>query len=140
MMSIERIKDNIRFNQNLINDYSSQIPKLESKIEELGMLKAKYDRLQGDFEGLQEARMRSLSNVQASPIQNQILVRYYDEMHGILTGADYNNALNGLTTAKETITSKISGLKNELATAEANLEYRIGRREYWEDELRKAQA
>lgn len=138
MSVLSDIQAEINYYDGKISEYEGIIAKYDDQMEELDLLKAKYDGLRVKFEDLQDARMFNLANVQASPIQNQILDKYYDEMYGILTGTDFNKACNGLATAKEVIQGKIDEIAGWQEDYEGYLTSAQNSRSYWIEQKRIA--
>ena len=60
-MTIEEIRSNIRYNENLIAQYSQEKRDLENQISELEALSAKYSGLQSRFGDRQQQRQNRLS-------------------------------------------------------------------------------
>lgn len=134
-MTVEEIRSNIRYNENLIDQYISEKADLEKQIDELDLLKSKYSSVQTNFGDRQQQRQNKLASFLSSGVQNKILGRYYDGMNGLLTGTDFNNAYNGLSEAQQIISNKITQLDQQLDDCEGNLSYRRQRLSYWQSQL-----
>lgn len=139
-MTVDEIYGNIRYNENLIDQYTNERRALEAQIEELDLLRSKYSGLQSRFEQRQQKRQSKLQSFLSSTLSNQILRKYYSGMNSLLTGTEYGNAYAGLGEAKSKITSQINRLDDEIDTCNANIRYRRERREYWLRELNAALA
>lgn len=139
-MTIEEIRSNIRYNENLIDQYSREKRDLEKQISELEALSAKYSGLQSRFGDRQQQRQNRLSFFLSSCLQNQILKRYYNGMNGLLGGSDFNNAYDGLSEAKRIIIQKINQLDDQLDDCKERIAYRRRRRDYWKSQLATAMA
>ena len=139
-MTADEIRYNIWYNEDLIDQYTSEKASLEKKIDELDQLKSKFGSVQTSFGDQQQKRKNKLASFLSSSVQNKILGKYYDGMNGLLTGTDYNNAYNGLSEAKRVISNKISQLDQQLDDCKDNLAYRRQRRDYWQSQLEIALA
>lgn len=139
-MTIEEIRSNIRYNENLIAQYSQEKRDLENQISELEALSAKYSGLQSRFGDRQQQRQNRLSFFLSSCLQNQILKRYYNGMNGLLGGSDFNNAYDGLSEAKRKINQKINQLDDRLDDCKERIAYRRRRCDYWKSQLATAMA
>lgn len=139
-MTISEIRSNIRYNENLIEQYSQEIKNLENQISELEALNEKYSNLQSEFGNRQQQRKNKLSFFLGSSLQNQILEKYYNGMNGLLNGFDFNNAYDGLSEAKSRIIRKINQLDAQLDNCKDMLAYRKTRRNYWKSQLANAMA
>jgi len=139
-MTVAEIRSNITYNENLIDQYTSQKRELERQIGELDLLASKFAGLQSRFGDRQSQRQSKLSLFLSSGLQNKILSRYYNGMSGLLGGADFNNAYNGLSDAKSKIHRKITELDQRIDECNNQISYRRGRREYWLSQLAAATA
>ena len=139
-MTVEEIKSNIRYNEDLIDQYIREKRILERRIADFDLLKNKYISFQNAFGEQQQSRQRKLASFLSSNVQNQIVGKFYDGMNGLLFGTDFNNAYEGLTEAKRVINRKITELDQQLDDCKGNLAYRRGRLDYWQRELEAALA
>lgn len=139
-MTIEELRSNIRYNENLIDQYSREKRDLEKQISELEALHAKYSGLQSRFGDRQQQRQNKLSFFLSSCLQNQILKRYYNGMNGLLGGSDFNSAYDGLSEAKRKINQKINQLDDQLDDCKERIAYRRMRCDYWKSQLAAARA
>ncbi len=140
MMTANEIRDNIRYNENLIDQFYAEKAEIEKKIEELELLRAKFTTLQDNFGSKQERRKQGLSVFAQTTISNKIVPGYLNGMSALLNGAEFNNAFQGLSTAKGKINGKIQELLQELHDCEGRIEYRTDRKLYWQEQLRLALA
>ena len=139
-MTIAEIRSNIRYNENLIEQYSNEKRGLETQISELEALSSKFSGLQSRFGDRQQQRQNKLSFFLSSCLQNQILKRYYNGMNGLLGGSDFNNAYDGLSEAKRKISQKINQLDDQLDDCKERIAYRRRRRDHWKYQLATAMA
>ncbi len=139
-MTANEIRNNIRYNENLIDQFYAEKAEIEKKIEELECLRAKFTTLQDHFGSKQEQRKQGLARFSQTTISNKIVPVYLEGMRGLLTGAEFNNAFQGLSTAKGKINQKIQELLQELHNCESSIDYRTGRKLYWQEQLRLALA
>ena len=139
-MTVSQIRSNIRYNENLIDEYTRERRELEKQIEELEALGDKYGRLQTRFGDRQQLRQSKLAAFLSSRIQNQILKQYYNGMSQLLGGSDFNNAYEGLSEAKRIINRKILELDQQLEDCKGRIAYRKQRRDYWRAQLAAALA
>ncbi len=140
MMTANEIRNNIRYNENLIDQFYAEKAEIEKKIEELECLRTKFTTLQDNFGSKQEHRKQGLARFSQTTISNKIVAGYAAGMNELLNGTQFNNAFNGLSTARSTITAKIQELIQELHACEGRIEYRNGRKLYWQEQLRLALA
>lgn len=112
-MTPDQIRDNIRYNENLIDQFYSEKTSIEEKIEELEQLRGKFSTLQNSFRSKQDNRQQGLSRFSQVSLNNKIFTSYLSGMTDLLNGAQFKNAFDGLTTAKRKISSKIQELLQE---------------------------
>jgi peptidoglycan hydrolase CwlO-like protein len=139
-MTVSEIYGNIRYNENLIDQYQAERRGLEAQIGELEALRNKFASLQERFGERQNSRRSNLQRFTNSGIHNQIIGRYFSGMSGLLSGWEFQNAYNGLDDAKYKINQKIRELDNKIDACEDNIRYRNQRRNYWLQQLYAAQA
>lgn len=135
-MTEGEIRQNISYNENLIQGYLGQKTKVKSEIEELEALKVRLSNFQFEFASRQETRRAGLKKYLGFNFRNNIFLSYIDGMEQLLNGQEYKDTYNGLTTATEKVKSKIYEKCSELSEIENNLSYRIQRKSYWEQQLR----
>ncbi len=140
MMTVYEIRSNIRYNEDLLDQFYAEKAEIEKKIDELERLSGKFDVLQNNFSQKQTRRLQGLSQFSQSTISNRIVPIYRDGMGELLNGAQYHTALNGLSTAKSRIGSKKQELLEELSDCEGRISYRNDRKMYWQEQLRIALA
>lgn len=134
-MTKAEVKSNIRYNENLIAQYRNNISQLQSQINELERLRTKFQNLQNAFGSRQSNRKRKLSSVYSAKLNVKMLSVYASVMNGLLSGSEYRNTYNGLSTAQERINSQIRSLNREINDNNSNLSYRQGRANYWRRQL-----
>lgn len=139
-MTVDQIYGQIRYYENLIDQYNNQKRTLETEIAELETLRGKYSSLQTKLGQKQQARQTNLSSFLASALQNNILKKYYEGMNGLLTGADFNNAYSGLDEAKTKIIQKANQLDQQVDQCNANISSCMNSRAYWMNQLSAALA
>ena len=139
-MTVEEIKGNIRYNEQLIDQLLREKNKLEAQIDELDALKAKLANLQVSFESKQKYRQQKLSVLPGSGIQNRALTRYYDGMNSLLSGSEFHSAYEGLSESKRAVSKEISNLYQQIDEHEESLLYRKDRLHYWKHQLQMKQA
>ena len=139
-MTVSEIRNNIYYNENLIDQYRAEKRDLDNKIEELECLRNQITSFQDEFAAKQDNRKRGLTFFAKKQIQNKIYSNYYSGMEALLSGTEFVNAHDGLTTAKGIIFGKIQELQQTLSECEGNISYREGRKRYWQEQLRLALA
>lgn len=137
-MTVERIKSNIWYYNDLIERNRGEISRLEKQIEELDSLKLKYTNLHTRFGEVQQHRQSQLNKVLSSTIENKILRKYYDGMNNLLTGSKFSDASNGLLEAKQIINRKMTDLEGRLDQYEGYLTSNTQMRNYWKGQLNLA--
>lgn len=137
-MTKAEVQGNIRYNENLVTQYRNNISHLEAQIRELERLRAKFQNLQSTFGNKQSRRKNKLASVFSSKANVKMLTTYASAMNGLLTGSEYKNAYNGLSSVQEKINSQIRSLSREINQNNENLNYRIGRISYWKSQLQYA--
>lgn len=134
-MTKQEVLENIRYNENLVNQYVSTLNNLRSRfsdanveigrynsqltslntqarelndqISELNQLKGKCQRLQENFGSRQASRINKF-NVNVSSMKGTgFISSYISGMSSLLSGSEYRNAYNGIGTAISTISSDI---------------------------------
>lgn len=168
-MTRAEVYSNIRYNESLVSQYQSTISslhsrisglnaqinnwqnqiarltaqknKLQSQIKELLVLKNKYAALQDRFANRQASRTSKLTlNFAQRANSFKFLPSYVNGMRALLTGSEYKNAYNGLTTARETIDKKVRQLQNEVDTINREISGLYNRINANQCEIRSAQA
>lgn len=139
-MTEAEIRQNIRYNENLIDQYMADRSNYQREIEELEALKSKYTNLQNDFGNRQQYRRGKLTNFLHTGLQNSIITKYYNGMNELLNGAEFNNAYNGINDAKYKIDQKINEIVQRVYQCDSDITYRRNRRDYWKAQLRSLQA
>lgn len=139
-MTVSEIRSNIRYNENLIEEFSKEKQNIENQINELEKLNEKYEGLRSKFGARQQQRQNKLSLFLSSNLQNSILEKYYNGMNALLVGKEFNNAYDGLAEAKQKIRKKINQLDQQRDDCIDKLTYRKGRLVYWKARLRDALA
>lgn len=139
-MTVDEIYGNIRYNENLIDQFQRERRDLERQIAELESLRDKFSVLQMRFEERQNSRRRGLQLFQSSSIHNQIVGRYVSGMTGLLSGWEFQNACWGLEEARERIKRKLWELDRKADECSDRISYRHARRNYWISQLHAALA
>ena len=134
-MRKSEVYNNIRYNENLVNQYQNSINnyrshinslisqinstnssikvlcdqknKLYTQINELNYLKSKYQNLQSKFSQRQTSRINTLNGNFSRELNVQFIKSYVKGMSSLLGGNEYRNAYNGLTNAINVISDKI---------------------------------
>ena len=84
-MNSETIRSNIRYNEDLLDEYSAEKKAITEAITELETLKQKYSTLQDKFGERQEKRKASLLTFSGTTVSNKITSAYYTGMNDMLT-------------------------------------------------------
>lgn len=137
-MNSYEIRNNIRYNENLIDQYYSEKAGIVTKIEELEQLQKRFTTFQNEFCEIQDHRQLGLTKFSQTTISNKIIPSYISGMNALLRGAEFNNAYHGLTAAKSKVESKRQELLQELRDCEGRISYRESRKLYWQEQLRYA--
>lgn len=139
-MTVNEIRNNIIYNENLINQFYAEKRTIETQINELEQLRGKFTTLQNNFGTKQESRQQGLLRFSQVIVSNKIFSNYLEGMTSLLCGRQFNDAYNGLTTAKQKINTKLNELLQNLYDCEGRITYRENRRVYWQEQLRLALA
>ena len=137
-MTSSEIRGNIRYNENLINQFYNEKRGLESQLNDLESLRNKFTVLQNNFENRQNARRRSIARFTGLSIQNKIFKNYFSGMQELITGSSFNRAYAGLDEAKNRIRNQMQYIMQRIDECENSITYRIRRKAYWESQLRIA--
>ncbi|MEE0931023.1 MAG: hypothetical protein UIM53_08485 [Acutalibacteraceae bacterium] len=137
-MTISEIQSNINYNEGLIEQFYTEKRTLETQIDELEQLREKFTTLQNNFGSKQESRQQGLAKFTHTNINNKIFSNYFNGMTSLLSGRQFNDAYEGLSTAKQTINTKLQELMQNLTECEGNITYRENRKAYWQEQLRLA--
>ena len=193
-MTKAEVQSNIRYNENLVAQYQRKLnslnqqlsslnatarqlesqnqdlirrkQKLESEMGELARLKQKLQGLQNDFSSKQTKRVNGYNKNITQVFSVNFFSSYIDGMKMLLSGSEYRNTYNGLTSALEkvskktqekqreidSVTNQINGVRSkidstnrEISTCRNNigqtnndLAYRKKRIQYWKDQLKYA--
>ena len=138
-MTRTEIKNNILYNENLVVSYQKSIREINSKINELNKLKSKYSSLQSSFSAKQRKRKNKFNSNFSGTFNVRLISSYISGMRNLLSGNEYKNAYNGLTTAIEKINNQIKKLQKQLNDYNDKLAYRKKRILYWKEQLKKVQ-
>ena len=129
-MSAEAIWSQIRYYENLISSYNSQIRGYKNQQDELEAFKGKFSSLQTKFESKQAARKSTLAKFLNRKSGVSIFDKYYAGMSEIVTGNAFTNADGGLTEAQSKIRNetqniqyKIDDLYRKINSANSQLSY-----------------
>lgn len=137
-MTSGEIRGNIRYNENLIYQFTNEKKALERKLNELEVLRNKFAVLQKNFEARQDARRRGILRFANLSIQNKIYKAYMEGMQELITGNSFNKAYAGLDEARNKIRRQMQDILNQIDECEANITYRKNRKAYWEWQLQIA--
>lgn len=135
-MTEYEIRNNIRYNEELVDDCQSKIRELEEQIDSLECLKSKFLTLQTNFGDRQDARKRGLSGIFNKTGQMRIASRYYSGMNDLLNGTEFMNAYNGLSDAKDAIVQELNKIYTKKDDLSGELNYRKQRITYWKTQLK----
>ena len=121
-MSIEAAENRISYCKMQIREYEERIRQLQKDIKELEALDARYTRAKEKFqlkntENFQ--RLGSMSNI-GSPLKS--VDSYINSMRQLLSGSQYENALDGLSEAKRIVVKKVLGLEDEIKDLERKID------------------
>ena len=134
-MTESRIRSNITYNQNILDELYMEKSKIESQLYELDLLRDKVSGLQQRFGDRQQHRQTMLQRITHSTIQNKILKTYYDGMKVLLSGTEFNSAYEGLSESKCKINREVEVLQESLGRCVDNIAYRKERCDYWRSQL-----
>lgn len=193
-MTKEEVKQNIRYNENLVNQYQRRLnslnqqvnslnstvrqlnaqnndlvsrkKKLEGELAELGQLKNKVQNLRDEFSSRQTRRMTGYNRNIGSIFTTNFFSSYINGMKSLLSGSEYRNAYNGLSSAVDKVVKKIKekdrevdsvvkqindvrrridnatleirSCRSQISQTESDLAYRRRRIQYWKDKLKYA--
>lgn len=137
-MTVAEIRNNIIYNENLINQLYDEKRLIEQKIDELEKLREKFSVLQNNFESKQNTRIQGLSRFTRIIVNNKIFSSYHSGMSSLLKGHQFNQTYDGLTLAKQKINKELNGLIQDLENCEESISYRKYRKAYWQEQLRIA--
>lgn len=136
-MTVNEIRNNIIYNENLIEQFYAEKRTIEAQIDELEQLRGKFTTLQNNFGAQQESKQQDLLRFTHTIVSNKIFSNYFSGMTSLLSGHQFNDAYDGLTMAKQKINAKINDLRQNLYDCEARITYRENRRVYWQEQLRR---
>lgn len=137
-MTVNEIRNNIIYNENLIEQFYAEKRAIESQIDELEQLRDKFTTLQNNFGAKQESRQQGLLRFSHAIVSNKIFSNYLNGMTSLLGGQQFNDAYDGLTTAKQKINTKLNELLQNFNDCEGRISYRENRKIYWQEQLKLA--
>lgn len=193
-MTKEEVKQNIRYNENLVNQYQRKLnslnqqlnslnatvrqlnsqnndlvgrkKKLDGELAELGQLKRKVQGLQDEFSSRQTKRVTGYNRNIGQIFTTNFFASYISGMKSLLSGSEYRNTFNGLTSAVDKVTKKIkekdremdsvvkqindvrsridrtnreiNSCRSQISQTSSDLAYRKRRIQYWKDQLKYA--
>ena len=194
VMTRQEVLNNIAYNENLVNQYQREINNLNNRIrtlnadinqynsrisnynskkqtlnrelDELRRLKTKLTGLKDRFTQRQTNRVNNFNKYNTFSKGVNFIASYITGMKDLLSGQEYRNAYNGLTSAEEKVTSKIrakqedvNSVQNQINSAQrsidntkaninscrtkinqrnSDLTYRKRRIQYWKEQLQYA--
>lgn len=134
-MTVEEIKYNIHYNENLIDEFRVKKNRIQAQILELETLLNKYIALQERFDSKLHQRKSKISPLVKLMYPNQIMGRYIKGMQELLEGTETEKTREGLWEARRRIKNKIMDLERVLEECERTILYRRERRDYWRTQL-----
>ncbi len=193
-MTKQEVQNNIRYNENLVNQYQREINNLNNQINslnsgiqssngqiaglvarkktleremsELNGLRAKLQGLKDNFGNRQSRRMNNFVRYSAQVINVHFIGSYLSGMRDLLSGREYQNALNGIVESIAKVMNKLRAKQQEIDSVQAeinkaqqninnandeinrcrqrlnqrrsDLAYRKNRIQYWKEQLKKA--
>ena len=127
-MTKQEVQNNIRYNENLVNQYQREINSLNSQVRtlnsrisqlnsqigslnsrkqtlsneiaELQRLKTKLQGLRDNFSARQSKRVSGFNRNTTQVLSVKFIASYISGMRDLLSGQEYRNTYNGLTTAE----------------------------------------
>ncbi len=149
VMTKQEVQNNIRYNQNLVSQYEREISNLygqinsqDSKIRQLdgqiGGLRARKQSIDGEYSELQRLRsklqsLRDNFSVRQSKrvsgfnknvgniINVKFIKSYISGMRDLLSGQEYRNTYNGITSAIDKVNSQIQAKQREIESVQAQI-------------------
>lgn len=141
-MTKAEVQYNIRYNENLVSQYQRDINnlnrqisscrstinqlnsqlsdlasasrRLQTEYDELSRLRQKFQKLQTDFASRQAKRVAGFAKNTLQAFTTNFFSSYLSGMKTLLSGSEYRNTYNGLTTALERIKAKIQAKQREI--------------------------
>ena len=148
-MTKQEVLDNIRYNENLVNQYQREInsyrnsvnalssaiktlngkidalvvtrKKLEQEISELQALKSKLTTLQESFAQRQSQRVTNFNKHSGLAMGLKLFTSYWNGMKDLLSGQEYRKTYNGLTEAIEKADKKLQAKVRERESVKSNI-------------------
>lgn len=120
-MGADSIRHQMQNNERQIIQYQTEIRKLNQKIDELEMLRNKFNNLQNEFSHRQSIRKSKLAGFLSFDKGCSVVRKYYNGMSSLLSGREYGNAYDGLSEGKQRISTKIRELLNEIDNMESKI-------------------
>ncbi len=137
-MTIEEVRSNIRYNEDLIDQFTAEKNGLYNQIEELEALGGKFTNLQTKFGDMQSARQQKLRSF--ATISNKIFSSYLAGMRDLLSNTEFQNTYDGLSTARGKVRAKIEEIARQISDCEEKIRYRREQAQYWRQQLAALQA
>ena len=130
------IKNNIRYNEDLINTYQKSVSKLKKQISELKSLKSKMQSYQKDFSNRESKRKSKVINGFGNKKSFRFVSAYINGMKKLITGSEYKKAYNSISSGIKKVDKEISHLRSDVSEYEDKINYRKKRVSYWYDQLK----
>lgn len=136
-MTKATVKNNIKYNENLVRSYQRSISEKKTQVSELTRLKGKITSYKSEFIRRERSRKNKVSAM-SGKISLNIFKIYSWGINAIFTGFQYLQAINGLDTASHEVQKRINSINGEINSLEGKLKYRRNRVTYWKNQLRYA--
>lgn len=136
--TITEVKNNIKYNEDLIKSYQSSIKELKEQISELTVLKGKLQSFQKDFSNREANRKKKIAKGFAG-LNFKFLTAYIKGMSNLISGSEYKKAYNGLSEAIRKVDKKIISIREEINDCNKKIEYNRIRVRHWENQLKNLQ-
>jgi len=193
-MTKQEVQENIRYNENLVYQYQRDLNNLNSRLNslnsrsnqlngqisslrlrkqtlerevgELQRLKSKIQGLRDDFSSRQSKRVNNFNHSITQILSVRFITSYISGMRDLLSGQEYRNTYNGISTAYDRVSDKlqtkqrelestigqynsaqnnidstrrdINSCRNQISQKNSDLSYRRRRIQYWEEQLQYA--
>ena len=130
------IRNNIVYNEHLVDLYTGNIRTLEDKLNELEILKNKIINLENTFADRQQQRVVSVQKFTGEKVRNRIFTAYVEGMGSLLIGNKFHQTYNELGVSVNKVNKKILEMLSEVENYEDQIRYRTEQNKYWEAQLR----
>lgn len=137
-MTTSEIQGKINYYSGCVSDCEARMSELNSKIDRANQVYDALSAYKNKAGELNDARKTKLSGAVSTSYESKTLDAYYEGMNGMLTGAGFTNAYDGLESGCAEVQAKIGEWTAELSSVTGERNANAASKSYWEGQLSNA--